>query len=83
MNSKRDQNIEMSENDQISGTGHLLDKENQSEILISKKKWKCILLVLFITLLIGGKVAIALLYLSSHLKNDAPNNFFPSRWPDE
>ena len=38
MNSKRDQNIEMSENDQISGTGHLLDKENQSEIHISKKK---------------------------------------------
>ena len=38
MSSKADQNIELSENDQISGKGHLLDKENQSEILISNKK---------------------------------------------
>jgi len=84
MSSKADQNIELSENDQISGKGHLLDKENQSEILISnKKKWKCILLVLFITLLIGGAVAIALLYLLPYLKNDTPKDFFPSQWPDD
>lgn len=87
MSSKRDQNIELSENDQINEKGHLLDKENssnQSEILIlNKKKLKIILLVLFISLLIGGAVAITLLFLFPQLKPNIPDNFFPSQWPDE
>ena len=66
---KQDKNIELAMNDQYSGVGHLLSKENQSndfssEINIShKKKWKCIITFLVISIIVIGGIIAAYFFL--------------------
>lgn len=90
----RDKNIELAMNDQYSGDGHLLSKENQpndssSEINIShKKKWKFIITLLVISIIVIGGIATAYFFLFPNISQpETPNPFSPidpsPEWSEE
>ena len=90
----RDKNIELAMNDQYSGVGHLLSKENQpndssSEINIShKKKWKFIITLLVISIIVIGGIATAYFFLFPNISQpETPTPFSPidpsPEWSEE